>query len=212
MRARTRSPMPATGSVSRLPSTMRMRGAAPFASSHAAGRAMNSPSASRAVTSITVTGGSTPGRVNLRREPAISPSSAISRSKSFSAIRSPPLTPKARAISRLPASLLAVAKKSRMSCRDGSFACRLLARRRLEFRHRCRSARRLLDGLLIALSSLAGRLLGRRVLGRPLALAGPLLWQTLAALSAIRATASSSVTCSGSRSRGSVALILPCLT
>ena len=39
---------------------------------------------------------------------------------SFNAIRSPPLTPKARAISRLPASLLAVARKSRMSCREGS--------------------------------------------------------------------------------------------
>ena len=49
-------------------------------------------------------------------EPAISPSSAMSRKSSFSAMRSPPLMPKARAISRLPASALEPCRKSRISC------------------------------------------------------------------------------------------------
>ena len=63
---------------------------------------------------------------SLRREPAIRPSSAISRNSAFSAMRSPPLTPKARAISRLPASPVAVARKSRISCFEGSLPAVLL--------------------------------------------------------------------------------------
>ena len=94
-----------------LLSTMRMRGGGPAPPSQVAGRAMNSPSASRSTISSTVTGGSTPGRCSLRREPAISPSSAMSRSSAFSAMRSPPLMPKARAISRLPALPLAPCEK-----------------------------------------------------------------------------------------------------
>ena len=204
MRASTRSPMPATGPASRLLSAMRMRGAGPCSSSHVAGRAMNSPSASRPVISITVTGGKTPGRVNLRREPAISPSSAMARSMSFNAIRSPPLMPKARAISRLPASLLAVARKSRMSCREGSLPTVFLARSPLRFCHGYRSACRLLDGFLACALArlLRADLLGRLLLGRTLGRSWP----------RSASTASSRVTCSGSRSRGSVALTLPCLT
>ena len=201
MRANTRSPMPATGPASRLLSAMTMRGAGPCSSSHTAGRAMNSPSASRPVISITVTGGKTPGRVNLRREPAISPSSAMARNMSFNAMRSPPLIPKARAISRLPASLLAVARKSRISCREGSLPTVFWRGAPLDFA----------TGIAQPAVSSTGSLPLLAVL-RTDFLAGFFLAGSLPLLAAISSTASSRVTCSGARSRGSVALTLACLT
>ena len=203
MRASTRSPMPATGPASRLLSAMRMRGAGPCSSSQVAGLAMNSPSASRETISITVTGGSVPGRISLRREPAISPSSVMSRRSCFRAMRSPPFTPKARAISRLPASPVAVARKSRISCLEGSLPAVLV-----------RLAGAPLDlatcAAQPAVSSTASLLLF--ALLRAGFLAGFFLAGPLASRAAISATASSMVTCSGSRSLGIVALTLPCLT
>ncbi len=203
MRASTRSPIPATGPASRLLSAMRMRGAGPCSSSQVAGLATNSPSASRETISITVTGGRVPGRLSLRREPEISPSSAMSRSKALSAIRSPPFTPKARAISRLPASPVAVARKSRMSCFEGSLPAVFtrLAGAPLDFAT-CAAQP--------AVSSTASLLLFAPF--RAVFLAGFFLAGALPLLAASSATASSMVTCSGSRSLGIVALTLPCFT
>ena len=170
MRASTRSPMPATGPASRLLSAMRMRGAGPCSSSQVAGLAMNSPSASRETISSTVTG----GRCRAASACGASRRSARHRpcraAAAFRAMRSPPLTPKARAISRLPASPVAVARKSRISCLEGSLPAvlRALGGSPLRFSHLRRSACRLLDGLFVALCALACRLLGRLLLGRAL--------------------------------------------
>ncbi len=192
--------MPAAGPASRLLSAMRMRGGAPCSSSHTAGRAMNSPSLSRLTISSTVTGGRTPGRVSLRREPAINPSSAISRKSAFSAIRSLPLTPKARVISRLPASLLALARKSRISCFEGSLPTVALREAPLGFATGAAQPAVSSTACLLLLPPL-------RAVFFAGFLAGP-----LALLAAISSTASARVTCSGSRSLGSVALTLPCFT
>ena len=222
MRASTRSPMPAGGAVSRRLSTMRMRGGGPFSSSQVAGRAKYSPSRSRPVISSTVTGGSAPGRVSLRREPAIRPSSAISRNSSFSATRSPPFTPKARAISRLPASPVVLARKSRMSCFEGSLPVCLLRARGPSAPLGLATA-----AAQPAVSSTASLLLfvvplraGDLALTGDLAfavflaaaLAGFFLAGPLAARAVISATASSIVTSLGTRSLGRVALTLPCFT
>src|SRR6476469_3287849 len=174
MRASTRSPMPAAGPLSCLLSAMRMRGGGPCSSGQLAGRAMNSPWESRSTISSTVTDGTTPGRWSLRREPAISPSSAISRNSSFRATRSPPLTPKARAISRLPACTLAPCRKSRISCLEGSLptfwdlgAFLVLATPLFSTRG-SKLVCRLLDDLFLFLRLFRFARLARRLLCRPL--------------------------------------------
>ena len=105
MRARTRSPMP-IGSPS-VAAAFAMagttdRGRAPSSLSQTAACAMRSPSSSRPMISSTATGGRLPFSRKSLRLPASVPSSAISASSRFKAMRSPPLMPKARAISRLP--------------------------------------------------------------------------------------------------------------
>ena len=72
-------------------------------SRHDKGRAISSPSASVPVTSTTATSGRLAGAAMRRpRLRSIPPSAAMSFSIAFRAMRSPPLMPKARAISRLP--------------------------------------------------------------------------------------------------------------
>ena len=135
---------------------------------------------SRSTISITVTDGNTPGRWSFRREPAISPSSAMSRNSSFRATRSPPLTPKARAISRLPVRSPELCRKSRIACFEGSLPTGwvlggdlVLATSRSStggFRERASACRLLhrhfLFLRLLCLGCLAGGLL-RRSLGGP---------------------------------------------
>ena len=77
-------------------------GFSPCSRSHTTGSATRSPSSSRPITSSTATGGRPPFSVSSLRLPDRMPSSAISASRRFSAMRAPPLTEKARAISRLP--------------------------------------------------------------------------------------------------------------
>src|SRR5262245_58297924 len=97
----------------------------------------------------------------------------MSRNSSFSATRSPPLTPKARAISRLPACTLAPCRKSRISCLEGKptfwdlGAFLVLATTRFST---CGSKLmcRLLDGLFLFLRLVCLARLARRLLCRSL--------------------------------------------
>ncbi len=82
---------------------MHARTLAVVALSQTAGSAMRSPSGSRPVTSSTATGGRPPFSLKSLRLPESRPSSAISASRAFSAMRSSLLRLKALVISRLPA-------------------------------------------------------------------------------------------------------------
>src|SRR4029078_10425632 len=95
-------------------------GGDPCSSSHWAGVPTKSPFLSRDTISTTGTGGNIPVRSSLRRLPAISPLSVISRNSAFKLMRSAPLMLKARAISRLPAFAPAGQRKSRICCFEGS--------------------------------------------------------------------------------------------
>src|SRR6185312_1860909 len=110
-------------------------------------------------------GGKAPGLASFRRDPAIRPSSAMLRRSSFRATRSLPFTPKARAISRLPDLPLAVSRKSRISCFEGSLPTVAWRGAPLVFATGS-SACRLLDGFLVALAALARGLLCSRLAAR----------------------------------------------
>ena len=130
VRASTRSPTLSAATAARGPftlpraSTIRRRGGGigppdPMASGcQVSGMAKTSPS-SIAITRRTVTFGTPPIRWNAVRFPSIRPSSAISRSSALSAIFSAPFSPKAWAISRLPAVTGEVWMKSRTCLRLG---------------------------------------------------------------------------------------------
>ena len=77
-----------------------MRGASP-GSFHSTGRAINSPSRSRSTISATTIAGRAPWRASALRPRTIAPSVSRFLSSAFSAPLSSPLTPKARATSRL---------------------------------------------------------------------------------------------------------------
>jgi hypothetical protein len=154
---------------------------------HSAGSANSSPSLSTPTTRKTVTGGRPVASDNRLRREAIRPSSAILRRIFFSSTRSAPLTPNARAISRLPVLASAVLRNSRICSGDGKprdraiYSAALLAA--------------FLAGFFLAAFFLAG-----------------FFFALLPALAAISSTACSMVTSSGFTSLGSVALILPYFT
>ena len=122
-RASTRSPMP--GARCRPPGrpfseAITTRGASPHSSSHSVGTPIGSPESSMPSTVKSVTEGRSPGRRRRFLRPSIRPSSASSRRIRFSAIFSPPESPKARAISRLPALPACSDTNSRIASRVGS--------------------------------------------------------------------------------------------
>ena len=63
----------------------------------------------------------------VRRDPVMSPSSAMVRRRFFKLMRSAPFTPKARAISRLPDFAGELFRKSTISCLEGSLPACLAA-------------------------------------------------------------------------------------
>ncbi len=113
VRARMRSPMP-SAAPRPLRSIILSRGGFPSASQRS-GTAKARPASSTSITRSTVTFGTPPILWNARPGAAsISPSSPMSRSSCLSATLSCPLSPKARAISRLPAGASDAAMKSRI--------------------------------------------------------------------------------------------------
>src|SRR6516225_5271392 len=87
----------------------------------AAGAARSSPSESGPSTASTVTSGSAPGAAMRRCRPrSIAPSCSSSFSIAFKGMRSAPLIPKARAISRLPTGISEPRMNSRTCWRVGS--------------------------------------------------------------------------------------------
>ncbi len=116
VRASTRSPIP---SDPFLRSRTRSFGAG-VSASHRSGTAQILPPSSTSMTRRTVTFGTPPILWNARPGAlSISPSSAMSFNKALSRILSCAVSPKARAISRLPAGVSEVAMKSRICSRVG---------------------------------------------------------------------------------------------
>src|SRR5258708_23320228 len=101
-----------------------MLGASRWAcSSHSAGTAISSPSASRSVISVSTTSGNAPARCSFLRRFSIAPSPARSRSICLRAARSAFLRPKARAISRVPTLPASLPMKASTSSLEGSGVC-----------------------------------------------------------------------------------------
>ena len=121
IRNNARSPTPGTGAPRRCFAgrSTRMRGAAPnSAVSQSLGTASRSPSASRPVISATTTLGRAPARRRFRRRRASVPSLSMSLRRRFNSVRSPPLMPNARAISRFPILLSAFRPASLAAARS----------------------------------------------------------------------------------------------
>ena len=154
-RIRTRAPRPGAGALSRFPrerrTTMRGAGASPL---HSTGVAINSPSRSRSTISASTSEGRRPWTVSALRPRAMAPSASRFLMMSLNSALSSPLTPKARATSRLvmrararsPLGAGAQPMKAITSSREGSAAARGSAA--LRFRGRkggggvCRGRRR----------------------------------------------------------------------
>ena len=121
VRARTRSPR---FRAACFPLSIRRSRGGGLASSgcQVSGIAKASPS-SISTTRSTVTRGTPPMRWKALFLPSIRPSSAMSLSRALSWIFSCPLSPKARAISRLPAGVGELAMKSRTCWREGRPGC-----------------------------------------------------------------------------------------
>ena len=226
--ASTRSPTAGAGPLRVDCGAISMRGAGPsFSSSCLRGTAIRWPSLSTRTISSTVTSESAAGsRKVLARSAAISPVSRRSRSSAFSSMRWSPLRPKARAISRLPIGVALSRMKASSSSRVGTLPLAigssagrgvglglgglalgrgfLLGSFRFLF---CVVGRRADFGRAIGLGNAFGFRLGAAFLARAGFLPPP-----LAARSASSETAWSSVSSSGLRSRGTVALMPPCFT
>src|SRR5258708_3371973 len=125
VRTRALSPMPGTSPrPARRGTWRRILGGSPWASSsHSAGTAISSPSASRSVISVSTTSGNAPARCSFLRRFSIAPSPARSRSICLRAARSAFLRPKARAISRVPTLPASLPMKASTSSLEGSGVC-----------------------------------------------------------------------------------------